>query len=560
MMTLVILSAITLTLIFWIKPPFLNRWVENNINKKLQIASQGLYHFDYSSIKIDLATQSIHVVDFTIYSDSYDDPNNFSKYKLLAQDSLPPVIVNFKAKEVAAEGMSIFSLLLFNTIAISEIKINEPVVHLNLTGTGADKTLSSPNKSLYDEFRKSAVQVTKSIQIDKINIKSGNMIVVDRRKKTELQAGLYNFNVVLNDILINKKNIVNDTSILGAQTLQLSAQKLELPSRSELYTFTIDSLQIDSKDSSLKVNHIHYRPLYSKKEFHQKTGKANERIDLSFHNIESKGTDIKALVNHQELKIKHLTINEGLMDFYKNKMYPKPKKNFLGKYPHELLQKSGMKITVDSIALKNILVSYSEKNPNTEKVGTINFEKTQGTITNLTNDTLLIQKNPLCKVDVVSRFMDKGALNAYFRFPLNTTNGSFSCGGKMKNFNMVYMNEVINALTFAGIQSGVASNLDFEIHASGHQANITMEMEYNDLKINLYKQKKGSDQLKKRTLLMKLINGIVIHQDNPRKDHPARIGKASLERESDQSFFNLIWTTIQQPVIRIVTGKDDVEK
>lgn len=546
--------------IFWIRPPFLNYWIEKNINKKLQKASSGLYHFDYSEIRIDLASSSIFITDFTIYTDSLSSSDSLLSKKKLKGEKIPTAIVNVKAKEVTAQGISLISLLLFNKLKIDSMTVLQPAIHLNLTGNSEEKEPQTPEQALQANIRKQTLEVLKTVQIGKINVAKGNMIVVDQRVKSELQAGLYNFNITLHHLLLNKKNIANPKTILGAKELQLSADKLDLPSRNELYTFTIDSLQLDSKDSSLAVKSVKYVPLYSKKDFHEKTGIAIDRMDLSYRNLTSTGADIPSLINKQELRIRHLYIGEGVMDFYKNKLYPKPTRNFKGKYPHQLLLKSKLKIAVDSISLTQFQVYYGELSSNTGNSGVIRFENTHGTITNLTNDSLLIAQNPLCKVDVISSFMDEGTLHAYFRFPLNTTNGTFSCGGKMTNFNMRQMNEVVRALTYVGVQSGTASRLEFNMDASDYAAVITMNLEYNDLKIDLFKPKKNSTELKKRTFLMKLINGIVIQQDNPKKDNDVRVGKATVQRDSDQSFFNFIWTTIQQPVIRIMTGKDDSDK
>ncbi len=549
LLAVIAVSLLILLLIFWFKPPFLTYWVENNVNKKLTKASQGLYHFAYSGIQVDLASQSVHILDFTVFTDS------LTSEAIQKTEDAPEVMINFKARKVTGQGVSIFSMLLFNTLKIDQLVITQPVIHLNLTGN--KKNPAKSNQTLTENFSGQALQVIKAIRINAIQLTDGNMVVVDQRVRSELQAGLYNFDITLKDIFLKNKQKTDTSLILGARQFKLAAARLELPSRNELYTFTMDSLKVNSLDSSLSVGRVHYKPLYSKKEFHQKTGKAIERMDLQFNQISTSGADIRTLVNHQKLKIRHLYITDGLMDFFKNMLYPKPEKNFIGKYPHQLLMKSKFKITVDSVSLHDIKVQYGIIGANTGKAGIISFDHTHGTITNLTNDSLRITRIPLCKVDVNSRFMDKSILNAYFRFPLNTKNGSFSCGGKMKNFDMSHIDEVVRALMLAGIQSGNTSHLDFNIEATDHHADISMEMVYNNLKIDLYKTQKHSTELKKRTFLMKLLNGIVIHQDNPRKKDPARIGKASVERDTDQSFFNFIWTTIQQPIIRIVTGKDD---
>src|SRR5690606_26877987 len=131
-----------------------------------------------------------------------------------------------------------------------------------------------------------------------------------------------------------------------------------------------------------------------------------------------------------------LYINAGLMDIDKDKRYVHVKGNKMGKYPHQLLLNSKLKIGFDTVYLKSTRVLYGEVNPKTGRRGSIYFDGTHGTITNLTNDSALIKQNPTCRVRVRTRFMGEGALNTYFIFNLASQAGDFACGGSMNNFDM----------------------------------------------------------------------------------------------------------------------------
>ena len=337
----------------------------------------------------------------------------------------------------------------------------------------------------------------------------------------------------------------------------LKAEGLELPSGNAQYVFRMQELSLSTRDSTLQVKNVLYKPLLSKDQFSKAVGRASDRLDLEFKNIKATQVDMKRFLVSRQLFAKKLYINAGLMDIDKDKRYVQVKGNKMGKYPHQLLLNSKLKIGFDTVYLKSTRVLYGEMNPKTERRGSLYFDGTHGTITNLTNDSALIKQNPTCRVDVRTRFMGTGKLTTYFIFNLASQSGDFACGGTMNNFDMTEVNEITRALAKASVQSGTVSKLKFALKANNVRSSITMQLQYDNLKVDVLKVDDETGKLKRRSFLSQVVNNIVMNENNPRNNKPARVGIATVERASDESFFNLIWHTMFVSIKHIVIGRGD---
>ena len=67
-------------------------------------------------------------------------------------------------------------------------------------------------------------------------------------------------------------------------------------------------------------------------------------------------------------------------------------------------------------------------------------------------------------------------------------------------------------------------------------------------------------KLKRRSFLSQVVNNIVLNENNPRNNRPARVGEATVERGSDESFFNLLWPTMFVSIKQIVIGRGNNQK
>ena len=531
-------------------PRYFKSELDAALKESVTNASDSLYRITYDNITINIPLGNAEVRGVKL------TPDSTVYQRLLMAQKAPNNQFDLRADRVRLSGVSLIKLLLSKSLSINAILIDRSVA--NIVHNPQPYNDNKPSKSPYELISK----VLKSIQIDKINLDNVDFTYENRQDSTQKpqKSQLKKLYLDITDFLLDADSGKDSSRIFFSQNMVLKAQGLELPSGNALYVFRMQELSLSTKDSTLKVKNVLYKPTLSKDKFSRAVGQATDRLDLEFRNIKATQMDMRRLLTQRQLFAKKLYIDAGLMDIDKDKRYEFVKGNKMGRYPHQLLLNSKLKIGFDTVYLKSTRVLYGEVNPETRRRGSIFFDGTHGTITNLTNDSTLIKKNPTCRVRVLTRFMSVGRLNAYFVFNLASKAGDFACGGTMTNFDMTKVNDITRALARASVRSGKVSKLKFEINANNVRSSIVMHMLYDDLKVDVLKVDDDTRELKRRSFLSQVVNNIVLNDNNPRKNRPARIGEATVERASDESFFNLIWHTMFVSIKHIVIGRGDNRK
>ncbi|MPR34328.1 hypothetical protein [Salmonirosea aquatica] len=531
-------------------PTYFKSELDAALKRSVVDASDSLYRITYDDISINLPLGNAEVRGVKL------TPDSTVYQSLLARQKAPNNQFALQANRVRLSGVALIKLLLHKSLSINTILIDQPVAYIVHNPQAYND--NKPSKSPYELISK----VLKSVRIDKINLDNVDFTYENRQDSTQRpqKSQLKKLYLDVTDFLLDEDSGKDSSRIFFAQNMVLKAEGLELPSGNAQYVFRMQELSLSTRDSTLQVKNVLYEPLLSKNRFSRVTGYATDRLDLEFKNIKATQVDMKRFLVNRQLFAKKLYINAGLMDIDKDKRYPPDPNKETYYYPHQLLLKSKLKVGFETVYLKSTRVLYGELNPNTGRRGTLFFDGTHGTITNLTNDSAWIKRNPTCRVQVRTRFMNTGQLNAYFVFNLASRVGDFACGGTMNGFDMKRVNLISEALARASVTSGRVSKLNFKINASNVRSSIVMHMLYDDLKVAVLKVDDDTGKMKRRSFLSQVVNNIVLNENNPRENRPARVGEATVERARDESFFNLIWHTMFVSIKHIVIGRGKQKK
>ncbi|WP_247237522.1 hypothetical protein [Telluribacter sp. SYSU D00476] len=529
----------------WVLPGFFKNQLDSSLKESVREASDGLYSIDYNDLSINILLGNAEVSDVVLRSDST------IYQKLVEQKKAPDQVASLRTESLRLEGVSILRLLLFKSLSINEILIESPYVTL-----AVDKkpyNTDRPKKSPYQIISK----VLKSIQIDRISLTSVDFTYINNNGEKSKENHLQELYVDVSDFLLNEETAQDTSLIMFSQQIKIRLKGLTLDPGNDQYTFNMQELELSSRDSTIKVQNVHYKPRYGKDQFSKVLGISKDRYDFRFENITARRVDVRRFLMQQQLFAKVLEVDKGLMDVYRDRRYPDPKESKMGTYPHQLLKQAKFVVRFDTVRIRGTEVYYGERSDKTGLRGVVKFTGTRGTITNLTNDTATIAERPYCRVRAYSSFMGQSRIDAYFNFNLAANNGAFNCGGTMRNFKIAHVNPVIRALAKASVESGDLNMLQFKIQANSYRSHIITQMHYNNLKVDVLKQDKESGELKERSFLTNLLNGLFIKNNNPSGNKPPRVGEATIDRQPTDSFFNLIWQSILGSFKGIVTGKEN---
>jgi hypothetical protein len=230
---------------------------------------------------------------------------------------------------------------------------------------------------------------------------------------------------------------------------------------------------------------------------------------------------------------------------YTDKSLPPDFESKIGKFPHQQLLRAGTTIDVKHISFKDASFELTEKDGKTNREGTLDFAHVNFAASNVTNETSLIKKNPVCSVNFSGTIFNTSPVALNLKLYLDSINGRFDASGSLKNVSSSQLNEVAVPLANVQINSCNIHDLEFNVSGEDYSATANVRMRYNNLSITLRKTDEETGETKTKKFLTKILNRFVIWPDNPGADGIERTAQNTrVARLTTQSFFGLIWKTI----------------
>ncbi|HYH15170.1 MAG TPA: hypothetical protein VD794_08120, partial [Flavisolibacter sp.] len=140
------------------------------------------------------------------------------------------------------------------------------------------------------------------------------------------------------------------------------------------------------------------------------------------------------------------------------------------------------------------------------------------TVSNLTNDSLLIQRNPQCIAKMRGHILGSSPMEMDFVFYLDSTNGRFDANGNIQRVNAAQLNALAVPLANTRLQSFNMQNLRFQLSGNDYEAWGSVFMRYNNLFVVIQKKDEETGELSTKKFLTKIINKFTLQDSNPGPD------------------------------------------
>lgn len=379
-------------------------------------------------------------------------------------------------------------------------------------------------------------------QVNKISVGSTKIYIYKKTKpgKPPLVINNVKFNAADIQKLHSGTNIKN---LISSSNWQLSADGFSFVTQNNRYKINVGAFDMNNASAIMRIKAVTVKLLLSEAAFSRGLAQQEDLYNLEFNNIELGGIDTRMLLTKQRLAAATASL-QPVIKIYRDKTVAEDKTSKLGKYPHQILKKTGFSFSIKKINLKSGLVAYTEKARQSEKTGTVFFNNINATLTNVTNDKEAIKRNSMLLVNAAASFMGVSDVQTNWKFPLSSSNGAFEVSGSAAGFNAVALNSVIEPLGMASIQKGQVNRLSFNIAGTdiGTTGNATLL--YNDLKMELLM--KDSGQIKKNALQTMLVNALM-RSSNP-VNGITRTEGINYQRDMNKSFFSLVWKSIYSAI------------
>lgn len=526
--------------------------VEEQIKELVLNSTDSLYHIEFSAISINLILSRASLTDVKVVPDT----NVFKK--LITQKKAPNNIYRIQLDKLNIRDFHLFRLLLKRKLNIAELKLDNPhVVMINQQFNFNEDKQPRPNKSPYDYIS----AYLKELRIRTISFKNVHFKYVNNNLPHPVVDSLKNLNVTLKDYLIDPHSATDKSRLYLLKDVIINVNNYLFATPDSLYHITLNKLDFAASSGKLNIQSFNIKPRADEMKFTEVAGYPKERYQVELSNISMDGINLPQYILKQELLANEVNVADGTIAVFGNtSIVPNtgtlskadmqalsseaPERT--GRYPHQLLQKAKGLLYIKTLNLNHIDIHYAAFNRKSQRKGTITFQNTSGTISNVTNVPKYKAVNHIMDANLTSYLMGMGKLNAKFKFDLTAKDGAFSYSGILEKMEGHALNRVTKPLAMIEVRSGEVDRLEFEVKANDHHANGKMTFKYNNLSLALLK--KEDDRLVRQGWMSFLANAIILNPSNPRSDGELVTAKIDYERKKNASFFNFIWRSLLQGI------------
>jgi len=496
----------------------LNIFLKSKIESQIQKTGQRFSKMEYSDLEVGFLNGKIQLKELIV---------DWKADSLLGKHNLEKNI-GLIAKSAAVDGLSWWDLLFKNNVSIDELKLEEPKVSIFKKNIGDD----SFKKLFSNQEKNKGGKEIPLFKIENIKIINGHFqSFVDNMKL----IGLDSLQLTVNGLNFDKNNKNHPLKIAD---LDWSLRNLFYQKIGGLHTLKIGNIAGNKQNNNLIIKELKLIPLASKKQFSKYIEYKEARLDLQVSKISTTEFHWDSLLFSQKLLTDKMTIDRFKFLIFDDKNVPRCKTCYKP-FPQEVLLKSNLPISVDSLFVMDGFIEYEHLVPEHTKAGKISFENIQATLININNIPEKIKEIPTTTLFAQTDVEGVGRLDLITDFHLTDNLYRFSYRGDLRNFDLTTINSMVEFSARVSIKHGTVKQLTFEGEGNNKMGRGEMDFVYENLDISLLTE----DYQVGKKLLSGLVNGLLIKNNNPGKKG-YRKGKMYAERLKNRAIFHLWWQSI----------------
>jgi len=502
-------------------------------------STDSLYVIGYDDLNFNLITGNASLKGFRLTVDS-------GRYaELERRRQAPDNVYNIRIGNLRIRSFHPRRILSDRRLQIDDILIDTPDIHIINTYHAYNDTVATKRDTLtlYQRLR----GILQEVSVRNLDF---NGIRFRFSKKTDSltrETALTDLNVRVQDILIDSLSQTDTTRFFHTRAIDVDVPGFRYETPDSFYYVSFDRLQLATLYRRVTLTGLKYAPRMGKEEYYRRKKLAKEMAVIAFPTIRLEDVDFPRFVDNQSLHAGSLHIDSGTVAISNDLRYPKQPSDKIGKSPHQLLMKLKVPLKIDSVMLEKLFISYAEVGRKYQKEGMITFNRTQGRMYHVTNDSAALLRDRMMRAEFTTYLMDAGKLDVTFTFDMLDKRGGHTYKGQLGPMNGRPLNRIITPLLNAEVASANIKRLRFDVSADDYRARGTMRFDYDQMRLNLLtateEGKKGSMKVASF-----LANSFIINDSNPDangKYHTARINYA---RPHTYSFFKTVWQSLLQGI------------
>jgi hypothetical protein len=510
--------------------------LSSQIKTLLYKSTDSLYTISFTNVTTNILTGNATLQNVKIVADT-------NRYKQLVElKRAPNNLYQVSLKKLVIKHFHPFSLYKDKKLQITEILFDRPEVIMTNKQLGFNE--GRPPKMVKSPYEFISKKL-KEFSIETIRFKDVSFKYINKNILKPSVFSIDDLNITLIDLLVDSTSWDDPKRLYLLKDVVINLNNYTYATPDKMYHINLNQLDLRASTGKLRVKKFSLEPLYDEMKFGQVAGYAKDRFNIQLSDILLTGIDLPLYIKKQLLSANEMTVANGFVSVFNNNSLPKPEKeNKIGRYPHQLLQQLDAPISLKKILLKDIDISYALYNKASNQRGRLSFEKTSGTITNVTNVASAKATNPIMEAKLSTYLMGQGKFDINFKFNLAAKNGAFSYAGVLGATNARVLNQITKPLGLVQINRGNVDKLEFNFDADDFGSKGKVNFWYYDLSVALMKNDPDRGHLVRLGLLSFLANALIINSENPNLNGDFISAPVVYQRPENTSFFNLIWKSL----------------
>lgn len=525
---LLIVLAILAVLIL-VPALFLNSYLSSKLSDKVKTAvakgSDSLYTIDFSDIKLNVLQGRA-----VLYGIKLKPSVDVYRAKRKNIQHVPNSLYELHVQRLIVSGVKVADFYFHKDLNISRITLDEPEITASKYANKPDSG-KKDDRTIYQKIEKTF----KSVNVGEIRLSNIHLKNINYTSPKPSKSELKEMDILGSSLLIDSASESDTSRFLFFKDVTTQLHNYTSKSADGLYTFKVKSVKLSTKTKKLNIEGLHLTPIAYPTFFNKSK---SDRFELHFENIVLHNFDYNGFQDDQSIDIKKLVVNKGRFEVYSNYNGPLQTTDRLVTFPHWAIRKKlPMPFNIDTLDLKQMSFTYSQRNKTSMKFGHVKFNNINGRFLNLTNRKDLLKKNNLCTANLTSYFMGTGKFDLHFIFNLSDADYSYAYKGHLAPMYMSVVNPVLMPLSMVKINTGRVTSFDFNVHSTQKVSKGTVSFLYKDLNVDVLRP-----DYTKKTLISTLANTIILKHDNPDDgEKTPRLANVVYIRPQNFPFFKTIW-------------------
>jgi len=496
----ILAGAITFVLlVLYLELAIVEPWIRRKIETKFSEKIKD-YNIEVEKVRISVFKSAIELDSIKIYS----------KQTLEEKPGLEGKIAFIKLK-----GINLLKLLFRNDIGIREVVISNTNMNgkLPFQKKAKEPTISTLNIRI------------DSLRIDTMDMAIGNTLNSQAYSVKKGFLKIYDFEIKKLDTLTPA--LLKHFDFEAVELLSVSADSM--------HTFTASGVSYSDSKNTLLADSFTIHPNYSDYEFTARHKYQSDRIEARLSNINLHDFSAAGYLSSKKLASSYVEIGKLEVIAFRDK---RKKFHHVNKPVfQDMIYDYPGAINIDSIALLNGNITYTEHAEKANEPGTITFNELNAKIYKITNDNVYKTEKGYLKMNAEGRLMGKSRMTVSLKGRLFDRNNTFSLNGSLSAMEVKALNPMLEKNAFIYATSGKIDKMHFSFTADNTKASGKMILLYHGLVVAV-KNKRTDDTTAIKERVTSIIANIKVIDSNPVPKEAVREGIIDNARDPERFLLN----------------------